>query len=98
MRPGMRIARVGRHQPLLHREDQQLGGRHGARVSAIHAADPELQGVDRFPKRGRQPLPLLQTQPLHLVEQLIGVGQQLTASWLRPLGGDVEERAHGPAG
>jgi hypothetical protein len=64
------MLRIGRHQTLLHREDEIVRGmERGRRQRRVGAAEADLEGANRVAQLlGKSGL-IVETQPLNVVEQ-----------------------------
>jgi hypothetical protein len=69
------VARVGRHEPGLGREDQVVGGADGPGPVRGHAAQAEVERPDVVGQVSRADGPVRQPQLLDPLQQRVGLGQ-----------------------
>jgi hypothetical protein len=64
------MLRIGRHQTLLHREDEIVRGmERGRRQRRVGAAEADLEGANRVAQLLGNSGLIVETQPLNVVEQ-----------------------------
>src|SRR5437879_2025305 len=78
------ILRVGRHQPLLHGEDQLVRGVECCGWQRwVAATEPDLQSPNRLAQSKRGFAFVVQPQHLYVIEQMIGLGEKDASLRLR---------------
>jgi hypothetical protein len=67
-----RVHWVGRHQPLLHRKDEIVRGmQRGRRRRGVGTAETSLQRANRIAQLPGNFDVIVETEPLHVVEQTV---------------------------
>jgi len=75
------VLRTGRHQTLLYSEDEIVRGvQCGRRQRRVGAAETDLQGANRLAQLLGNFTLIVETQPLDIVEQTVGLRHQRPTS------------------